>query len=307
MVKLTKTKIKWVIRQKKKGEKNSKIALAMNVSIRRVQQLYKQYLTTRKIPMLKKERRPKTFLTPEQKSIIANVYMKYQLGARLLKRAIDKEFPRNRIPYNKIHNFLKELGYSKPDPKKQKQRKRCRYERKHSGSLLHGDSHRTSIDHPYCILWTDDASRKILAGTESKCAINNNISISTFKQAMGNAAELNVRVVQCNTDRGTEFFSNQKPKNKISRSKFQKFLKSVDIQHIPSRVKNPQTNGKLERLWQEYDKHRWRFATLQEFIDWFNERIHGALKLEWGETPNEAFIRKMRPESILGLFFRRLD
>jgi len=28
------------------------------------------------------------------------------------------------------------------------------------------------------------------------------------------------------------------------------------------------------------------------------------LELEWGETPNEAFVRKMQPESILGRFFK---
>jgi len=32
-----------------------------------------------------------------------------------------------------------------------------------------------------------------------------------------------------------------------------------------------------------------------------------ALKLEWAETPNEAFIRKRRPESILGEFLRLVE
>ncbi|MGZ5191257.1 MAG: hypothetical protein ACXWCZ_09580, partial [Flavisolibacter sp.] len=41
-----------------------------------------------------------------------------------------------------------------------------------------------------------------------------------------------------------------------------------------------------------------------EFKDWYDNRIHGYLELEWGEIPNEAFIRKMRPESILGRFFK---
>jgi len=35
---------------------------------------------------------------------------------------------------------------------------RCRYEREHSGSLLHGDWHRTTENHPYAIVWLDDAS-----------------------------------------------------------------------------------------------------------------------------------------------------
>lgn len=307
MVKLNKSKIKWVVRQKKKGEKNSKIALAMGITTRRVQQLYKQYLLTKEIPMLKKERRPRTYLTEEQKQIIKTSYEKYYLGARLLKIAIDKNYPGNKIPYNKIHVYLKEMGYAKPDPKKQKQRKRCRYERKHSGSLLHGDGHRTTENHPHCLMWEDDASRRVLAGIESKKPITNELSIKTMKKAMQEAVKYNVTIFQANTDRGTEFFSNKKTKNPGSKSKFEKFLVEQGIQHIPSRIKNPQTNGKLERLWYEYDKHRWKFKTLKEFIDWYNDRIHGSLDLKYGETPNEAFIRKLRPESGLGLFFRRIE
>jgi len=77
---------------------------------------------------------------------------------------------------------------------------------------------------------------------------------------------------------------------------FQKYLKSQDIKHIPSRVHNPQTNGKIERFWYEYDKHRWRFDSLNEFINWYNNLIHGALWLEIGENPKNAFERKMPPK-----------
>lgn len=70
-----------------------------------------------------------------------------------------------------------------------------------------------------------------------------------------------------NTDRCPEFFSNKKEYNKESRSEFEIYLLKQKIQHIPSRRKNPQTNGKLERLWQEYNKHRWRFKSLKSWID----------------------------------------
>jgi len=36
---------------------------------------------------------------------------------------------------------------------------------------------------------------------------------------------------------------------------------------------------------------------------WDNNRVHGALDMECFETPNEAFIRKMRSENTLGMFF----
>ena len=60
------------------------------------------------------------------------------------------------------------------------------------------------------------------------------------------------------------------------------------IRFIPSRKNNPQTNGKVERFWLEYDRHRWRFKDIHEFISWYNNRIHGALWIEIGETPEDA-------------------
>ena len=51
-----------------------------------------------------------------------------------------------------------EEGRTRPNSRKQGKRKRCRYEREHSGSLLHGDWHRTTENHPYAIVWLDDAS-----------------------------------------------------------------------------------------------------------------------------------------------------
>ena len=40
---------------------------------------------------------------------------------------------------------------------------------------------------------------------------------------------------------------------------------------------------------------------------WYNNRLHGALWLEIGETPDDALIRKLPPDSLLGLFMRWLN
>jgi putative transposase len=281
------------------------IAEAMNVSERRIQQIIKRYSLTNIMPILIKARRPKTEISEDKKKAIDLAFEETKLSPRL----IYYELKRRGTPVakNKIYNYLKEKGKVIPNKNKQKQRKRCRYERIHSGSLIHGDTHRTSEDHPYCLLWADDASRRILSGIESFKPMNNKQAIKSFDLAEKEADKYNVLIIQVNTDRGPEFFSNKKERNKDSKSEFEKHLEKKGKQHIPSRRKNPQTNGKLERLWQEYNRHRWRFKTLKEWIDWHNNRLHGALKLEWGETPNEAFIRKRRPESILGLFWRQID
>ncbi|HUI38625.1 MAG TPA: IS481 family transposase, partial [Thermoplasmata archaeon] len=70
---------------------------------------------------------------------------------------------------------------------------------------------------------------------------------------------------------------------------------------------NPQTNGKLERLWLEYDRHRWRWERLDQFIAWYNDQIHGSLRTDRFETPIEAWQRKMPPEVLLGLHLRVVE
>ena len=93
---------------------------------------------------------------------------------------------------------------------------------------------------------------------------------------------------------------------KLNTNTERKLVKKQGIKHILSRKNNPQTNGKIERWFQEYKKHRHMFESDQDFAEWYNNRIHGSLMLEWGETPNEAFIRKLRPECLLGMFLQTL-
>ena len=303
MTKLNKTKIKWLIRQVIKFNKRPEdIAPVYGITARRVRQLVQSFRKTGKMPELSQKRRPETPLTQKQIQTINTVFNETRLSPKLLY--FELKFRGQKISKNKLYEQLKRKGLVKPTPSKQKQRKRCRYERKHSGSLLHGDGHRTSVKHPYCMLWMDDASRKLLSGIESKTALTNKHSIQTMREAIQAAKEYNVIIHQANTDRGTEFYSNKKYRNPGSKSQFEQYLLSEGIKHIPSRVNNPQTNGKIERHWLEYDRHRWRFETLKEYITWYNNRLHGALNLDWAETPEQAFIRKMPPESMIGLMFK---
>lgn len=292
MTKLNKSKIKWLVRQVVfHGKKPSEIAKVYELTPRRVQQLVQEFQRTGKMPELKPWRRPRTFLSEQQEQAIDQAFKETMLSPRLLYYELRRR--KMPVPKNKLYFYLKEQGKVIPNPKKQKQRKRCRYERKHSGSLVHIDWHRTTEKHPYCILYEDDASRKILAGQEFSC-LNAKNAVAVGKQAVMEAAKLNVLIHAINADRDTAFTADI----------YKEFLAKEGIKMVFSRVKNPQTNGKLERLWQEYNKHRWRYSILQEWINWYNNRLHGALKLEWGETPQEAFQRKMRPESLIGLMFK---
>ena len=118
-----------------------------------------------------------------------------------------------------------------------------------------------------------------------------------MNEAITTATTYNAIIREVNTDRGTQFFTH----HQNSKNAFELFLENQGIVHIVSRKGNPQTNGKIERFWYEYDQHRWRYDSLKEFIDWYNERMHGSLWTEIGENPAEAVVRKNQPGALLGL------
>ncbi|MBI1968705.1 transposase family protein [Candidatus Woesearchaeota archaeon] len=299
MTKLNKKRIKWLVDQVAKYQKKPKeVASVYNLSERRVQQLVNFYEKTKKYPELNPARRPKTSLSLEQEQAIEKAYLESMLTPRMLYY----ELKRNGVsaPKNKIYGYMKSKGWVRSEPNKQKKRKRCRYEREHTGSLVHADYHRTTENDPHCIFWLDDACRRILSGGEFDSPNAEN-AIATFKVAEKKLVEFDCKIEQVNTDRGSAFVSNKEE----GTSKFQQYCEGRGIKVIPSRVKNPQTNGKVERRWQEYDKHRKRFATLKEWIDWHNNRLTTALDIEAYETPNTAFIRKL--PNLLALFWRRVE
>ena len=151
------------------------------------------------------------------------------------------------------------------------------------------------------IAFEDDASRKILSIGEFAHATTEN-AIAALQRAEDAAEAYRGRIIEINTDRGTQFYASGGEKKSKGISRFERYLSVRCIKHIPSKRNNPQTNGKIERWFQEYRRHRWRFDSAYAFAEWYNKRIHGALDLECFETPNEAFVRKLRGGSILGMF-----
>ena len=187
---------------------------------------------------------------------------------------------------------------AKRDPKKQKQRKWVRYERKHSLSLIHMDWHYSRGK--WVIACLDDASRLVLACGEFKNSSTKN-TIKVLNKAIENYKDY-LPIWSLLSDRGTEFYANKKDKKGRDKHKFKEYLQKLGIKHIVSRVNHPQTNGKLEKWFDTYDKKRYEFKSLNKFLYWYNEmRPHMSLDFEHAETPIEAFKRKLRPEVLLRL------
>jgi transposase InsO family protein len=260
------------------------------------------------VPLLKTNRRPRAPpLTEEEIRLLRDEWQNSPRGATLLYKALRRRG--TPIPKMKIYRYAQSQGWVDPNPRKKRRRSWVRYEREHSGSLLHGDFHQGSPQRPHVILWEDDASRMVLSGGEFPTETAEQ-AIVTLRAALTRAENWNLRVDQVLTDRGCQFFVTPKEGTAVvsargGQGQFQRFLKERGIHHVVSRVNHPQTNGKLERLWKEYDRHRWRYGSLEEFIEWYNHAIHGAL---WDlECPSEAFQRKMPPEALLGLHERLVE
>jgi transposase InsO family protein len=109
------------------------------------------------------------------------------------------------------------------------------------------------------------------------------------------------------TDHGSQFTMISKDVIGFLDDKIYEFNKNRDVKvkHIMSRVKHPQTGGKVERVfgtlkskfrakWPDGEKE---FDSIDEIIVWYNtDKPHMSLNTEKAETPIQAFIRKLRPK-----------
>lgn len=181
--------------------------------------------------------------------------------------------------------MLLDLGYAKKKPKKDIRKKKWkRYERRHSLTAVHIDWHCIK-DGEWAFAVEDDASRKILSLVECGSPTTDK-SIDGMDEALKHG-----QIKQCISDHGTQFIKTIGEEN----SRFQEFLKSRDIKQILCRIKHPQSNGKIEKWFDTYIRHRQAFKTKEKFLMWYNEiRPHRALKFDVLETPQQAFNRKMR-------------
>jgi putative transposase len=317
VTRLTDDRISYLIREHRRSgmrESVGRMAARWGVSRRHLFALLARARATGTIPRLNPNRRPKgPPVTPEERQLVLAAHRRCPRGADLLYDTLLKQG--RWVPKMRIYRILREAGLVIPNPRKQRPRSYVRYERAHSGSLLHGDWHRTTEDHPHVILWEDDASRMLLSGGEFASATMAH-SIATLRGAIRRAHAWNLTIREVNTDQGCQFFSPAKRGTAVQGrpgeiyrrgTLFGQFLAANGIRHVVSRRNHPQTNGKLERLWREYNRHRWRFTKLEEFIDWYNDQVHGALRREWFETPKEAFVRKLPTETLLGLHLRHVE
>jgi len=282
-MKFTKKTLVETLKAKTDGKTSYQARKIANISVRRVDEIWKEYLTTRKIPVVGKGvGRPVIPIQDWERNLVKKSYEKYRVSADTLRRLIERD-EKTHLSHYRIHKILLELGYAKKKENFQKRKINWkRYERMHSLTAVHIDWHYDGRVWVFAVI--DDASRKMLALVEC-------YSPTTIRSIEGMLLALkHGEIKQCISDRGSQFMNNME-----GYSRFQEFLAEQGIQHIKCKIKHPQSNGKIEKWFECYDKHRKAFKSTSAFLRWYNElRPHRSLKFEILETPEQAYQRKKK-------------
>ena len=284
-MKFTKKSLLETLRLKADGKSSYQSRREAKVSVRRVDQIWKEYLMTGEIPILgKRVGRPMKPIEQWEKELVKRIYEKYRVSADTLERLIERD-EKIHMSHYRIHAILLELGYAeKKDTRDVRKKKWIRYERMHSLTAVHIDWHYTGKVWVFAVI--DDASRKMLSTIECSSPTTK-ASIEGMELAMKHG-----KIKQVISDRGAQFMNNMD-----GYSQFQEFLKLNEMQHIKCKIKHPQSNGKIEKWWDCYERNRKAFKTLEEFVNWYNcVKPHRSLNFDVLETPEQAFIRKRRKE-----------
>jgi len=286
-MKLNKSKVFELIRLKNNGTTTYQVKKRIGVSIQRINQIWKEYLETEEIPLIGcKLGRPSKPITEKEIFIVRETYKKYRVSAVFLESLIEKDY-KTHIPHNKIHRILLQENLAEKGDKFMPRKKNwVRYERRHSLTAVHLDWHQRPNDGCWVHIVEDDASRAILSLIECSNATTE-MSIAGMKEAMNYG-----KIKEIITDHGSQYTEN---KGNAESSVFEQFLLDNNIKHILCRVKHPQSNGKVEKLFHLYERHRDSFNTKEELVHWYNNvRPHMSLDFSRLETPWQAFLRKMR-------------
>ncbi|MBI4146759.1 transposase family protein [Candidatus Woesearchaeota archaeon] len=284
-MKLNKTKILRILEKKNKGMSSYQARKEAGVSQRRVDQIWSEYQRTGEIPVVGARMGPPTkSITQAEVHVVKKVHEQYKVSAAPLEKLIFRDY-QTHIPHNKIHKILLCEGLAKKGDKTVVRKKNwIRYERRHSLTAVHIDWHQRPNDGIWVFKVLDDASRALLAILE-RDSPTQEASIEGMKEALKYGP-----IKECISDHGSQFTSNNGGENN-----FKKFLDDNGIKQILCRIKHPQSNGKVERSFYTYERHRDSFPTAEAYQHWYNHiRPHMSLNFDELETPWQAFQRKMR-------------
>jgi len=266
------------------------IARQQGITPRHARRVFEKYKNDKQ-PRLQKCGRKTVPVTESDVRTVLRVRKQHPtMGAVSIQLVLDEQG--THIPHNRIHRILKEHGLAIGQPAKQKRRKWIRFEREHSNSLWHIDY--SEIGGKQVLGLLDDASRFVPACEEYDEATAEN-AVNTLNKAIAKHGVPK----QLLSDNGSHFASIIRqscpdPEHTV----FQQRLEQLGIEHIKTRIHHPQTNGKLERLFETVQQLKPHFGTLRKTINYYNnKRPHMSLQNGRLRTPVQAYNEKIKKEN----------
>jgi putative transposase len=292
--KLDDRKMGYIVRARERGERASDVAGCLSVSRRRVEQVYSYHQRHGRLPTLRKPGRRAVPISDDEVRAILSAHGRYRVGALYLKRRIEADHGIH-INHDRIARVLKMYGLSSEAPKRWIRKKWVRYERAYSNSLWHVDWYEMKDPRwkgMQLVIYEDDASRFVVGYGLFKEATSHH-TVEVLKEAIVRYGKPKSIL----SDRGVQFYAVEAEARKKGLTEFELYLMGNRIRHVLGRVSHPQTNGKVEKLFDEVGKKiRW-FRSIDEWVEWYNTmKPHGALDLM---TPVDAYYGKMPQTDML--------
>lgn len=225
----------------------------MKVSQRGCQILWSRYKKSGINPVLARPGRRLVPTTTQEKESICKAWRENDAPcAVILERFLDSKYAIN-IPHNCIHVVLKEMNFASDEPRKLHKKRWIRYERTYSNSLWHTDWKYLDC-RGWFIAYLDDAFRFVVSyGLFDSASSENTVKV------LREAIQKYGKPTKILSDRGSQFYATEAEEKTKGVMLFERFLVEKGIGQRLSRVRHPQTNGKVERF----------FRTVQDEMGWF--------------------------------------
>lgn len=254
-------------------QKILRVEYSYPVSIRTLKR-WQQRLETGDWNLKDDSRKPKTVYFKVNKKHKEEIFSLRKItgwGAQRLQQAL----PHLGLSHDTINLILREAGLTRKEHNRAQRAKYVRFQRKHINSLWHIDDSEFGKKGKI-IAVIDDCSRYCLGILHT-----NTVTTKLVTNFLEQLIKIYGTPRQIISDNGSPYGS------KSRHSKFDRWCKKYHIEHIRTRVKRPQTNGKVERLFGTIKKEMPLCQDLESFRYRYNHfRPHQSLK--W-QTPAQIY------------------
>lgn len=238
---------KFIIDSVKRGYKVSELAKMFNVTPRRIQQILHESAS----PDSEKD----SELTEDEKRFIDELWDKYKIGSRTIYYLLRSKGMN--VSYYRIYNYMKfkRMVHMKAD-----------------ALIINGkeadpplttvlmDYHQKNLNDPYAIFCVDMTTKKILSYAESLKITSDVVSKVIDNLYTGNVKikHLMIRSGVLSLIYNTSYVSYR--------------IRRKGIQDVVTDKNGSKVHLSLSKLWQNYDRYRWTFQSIDDFVHWYNER-----------------------------------